>query len=65
MTPREIINYWMAQPEKRLFSVDPDFDAELTETGSARCMHKPWQAGWQTGKTPLTGGWRWCCCSTR
>jgi uncharacterized protein (DUF924 family) len=19
-------------------------------------MHKPWQVGWQTGKTPVTGG---------
>ena len=31
MTPRDLIGYWMAQPEKRLFSVDPEFDAELAE----------------------------------
>ena len=31
MTPREIIDYWMAQPEKRLFSVDPAFDSELKD----------------------------------
>jgi uncharacterized protein (DUF924 family) len=31
MSPRDIISYWMAQPEKRLFSVDPDFDAELKD----------------------------------
>ena len=31
MKPRDIIDYWMAQPEKRLFSVDLAFDAELRE----------------------------------
>ena len=31
MTPRDIVSYWMEQPEKRLFSVDPGFDAELKD----------------------------------
>jgi uncharacterized protein (DUF924 family) len=31
MKPREIIDFWMAQPQKRLFSVDPEFDAELRD----------------------------------
>lgn len=29
MNPRDLIDYWMAQPDERLFSVDPAFDAEL------------------------------------
>jgi len=31
MSPRDLIGYWLSQPEKRLFSVDPAFDAELAE----------------------------------
>lgn len=31
MTPRDVIDYWMSQPEKRLFSVDPGFDFELKD----------------------------------
>lgn len=35
MSPRDIIAYWMEQPEKRLFSVDPDFDTELRDRFAA------------------------------
>ena len=31
MTPRDVVRYWLEQPEKRLFSVDPGFDAELKD----------------------------------
>ena len=31
MKSREIIDFWMSQPEKKLFSVDLDFDAELRD----------------------------------
>jgi len=31
MKPRDIIDFWMAQPQKKLFSVDPEFDAELRD----------------------------------
>jgi uncharacterized protein (DUF924 family) len=31
MKPRDIIDFWLAQPDKKLFSVDPAFDAELKQ----------------------------------
>ena len=31
MTPRDLIDFWMAQPDEKLFSADPAFDAELAD----------------------------------
>lgn len=31
MKPRDIIDFWLAQPDKKLFSVDPAFDSELKQ----------------------------------
>ena len=31
MTPRDLIDFWMAQPDETLFSADPAFDAELAD----------------------------------
>jgi uncharacterized protein (DUF924 family) len=65
MTPREIINYWMAQPEKRLFSVDPDFDTELTDRSLVRAHAQAVAGGLADWADSTDGRWRWCCCSTR
>jgi uncharacterized protein (DUF924 family) len=31
MTARDVIDFWMALPDQKLFSVDPAFDAELAD----------------------------------
>lgn len=43
MKPRDLIDYWMGQPEKRLFSVEPAFDAELA--GRFGALHADAVAG--------------------